>query len=334
MGDSRISALPAVSSVVGTDEVAVIEAGASKMATVAQIQTFIGAVPASVLATGAAAPTDYARGANTFNGTVDPDIRFGYNVYGEVGSEPIFAVQLEGDYNNGTHHMEECYLEYWSPDHTTIQRFRPIFFGVQRDDNSSHAAQIQLDIGSAGSAPLSVLYINAGSIGIASMTETGVTFWGSLKVGSNRVLTVADGLPGSGNIIPAAGAGTTTGPTITLTSTETQAIGDAVQIDSSGHAHLGKADTIGHASAVLLAAAAVSGSAASTYLLPGGTLKLASSPSWTAGGLVYLTITGTTGNTLSQTPPSATNNSIQVLGVALAADTILFMPSLVQVEHA
>ena len=52
-----------------------------------------------------------------------------------------------------------------------------------------------------------------------------------------------------------------------------------------------------------------------------------------AGGLIYLTTTGTTGNTLTQTAPSGTNNSIQILGVALAADTFIFLPSLVQVEH-
>lgn len=131
----------------------------------------------------------------------------------------------------------------------------------------------------------------------------------------------------------ASGAGTYKGNIITLTSTETQAIGDAVQIDSSGQAHLAKADTLAHASGVLLAAAAVSGSGSNTYLLPGGTLKLSSSPSWTVGGLVYLSITGTTTNTLTQTAPSATDNSIEVLGVAVAADTILFIPSLSQVTH-
>jgi hypothetical protein len=106
-----------------------------------------------------------------------------------------------------------------------------------------------------------------------------------------------------------------------------------VQIDSSGHAHLAKADVIANASACLISAGAVSGSGSNTYLLPNGTCKLASSPSWTVGGLIYLSITGTTGNTLTQTAPSSTNNSIQILGVALAADTFLFQPSLVQVEH-
>lgn len=134
------------------------------------------------------------------------------------------------------------------------------------------------------------------------------------------------------NISPASSGGTTTGPTITLTSTETQAVGDAVNIDSNGKAHLAKADAIANANAVLIAAGAVTGSASNTYLLPNGTVKLASSPSWTIGGLVYLSTTGTTGNTLTQSAPSGANNVIQVLGVAVSGDTLLFTP-IHQVEH-
>jgi hypothetical protein len=135
------------------------------------------------------------------------------------------------------------------------------------------------------------------------------------------------------NIVPASGAGTVTGPTITMTSTETQAVGDAVMIDSNGKCHLGKADTLANAGAVLLTATAVTNSASTTYLRPGGTLKLASSPSWTVGGMVYLSTVGTTGNTLSQTAPSGASNAIQILGTAIAADTLLFEPSLLMVEH-
>ena len=62
-------------------------------------------------------------------------------------------------------------------------------------------------------------------------------------------------------------------------------------------------------------------------------LKLSSSPGWMVDGPIYLSATGTTGNTLTQTPPVTTDSVTQVLGVALAADIIHFMPSLVQVTH-
>lgn len=127
-------------------------------------------------------------------------------------------------------------------------------------------------------------------------------------------------------------AGGSSGLTITLTSAQTQAIGDVCAINSSGQATLAKADAIANASAILIATAAVSGSASNTYMLT-GTLRLSSSASWTKGGLIYLSTTGTTTNTMTQTAPSGANNVIQVLGVALDVGTILFSPSLVQVEH-
>jgi hypothetical protein len=135
------------------------------------------------------------------------------------------------------------------------------------------------------------------------------------------------------SITPTVSTGGSSGIIIPLTSTETQGIGDAVQIKSDGTAHLAKADVIADASTILLSTASVTGSATNTYLVQ-GVLRLSSSPSWAVGGTIYLTTTGTTGNTLTQTAPSATNNVIQVLGVALAADTLYFNPCLVQVEHA
>ncbi len=140
------------------------------------------------------------------------------------------------------------------------------------------------------------------------------------------------GATGPLSFAAAPSSGTTSGITITLTSAETQAVGDVVQVDSSGNAHLAKADVIADASGVFLAATAVSGSGSNTYLVH-GVCHLASSPSWTIGGLVYLTTTGTTGNTLTQTAPSGANNVIQIIGVALAADILYFNPCLVQVEH-
>lgn len=127
-------------------------------------------------------------------------------------------------------------------------------------------------------------------------------------------------------------AGTASGNIITLTSAQTQAIGDVCTVNSSSQATLAKADAIANASAVLIATAAVSGSASNTYLMT-GVLRLSASASWTVGGLIYLSATGTTTNTMTQTAPSGANNVIQPLGIALGVGTILFNPSLTQVEH-
>lgn len=135
------------------------------------------------------------------------------------------------------------------------------------------------------------------------------------------------------SVVGAPSANQSSGMIVGLTSAQTQAIGDVCTIDSTGKATLAKADAIANASAVLIATGAVSGSGANTYLLV-GILRLNASASWTKGGLIYLSATGTTGNTMTQTAPSGANNVIQVLGIALDVGTILFNPSLVQVEHA
>ena len=59
---------------------------------------------------------------------------------------------------------------------------------------------------------------------------------------------------------------------------------------------------------------------------------------WTIGpgaaGLIYVSTTGTTGNTLTQTAPSATGDQVQIVGHALTATTMMFNPSPVLVEIA
>jgi hypothetical protein len=133
-------------------------------------------------------------------------------------------------------------------------------------------------------------------------------------------------------IVATPSAGTVSGITINLISNETQAVGDACMIDSNGKAHLAKADLIANAGTIVMAAHTVTGSASNTYLTH-GVMRLASGTPFTVGGIVYLSTTGTTGNTLTQIPPSGSNNVIQPLGIAITTSSIIFNPSLTQVEH-
>ena len=71
--------------------------------------------------------------------------------------------------------------------------------------------------------------------------------------------------------------------------------------------------------------------ATANYLLHGFARK--DTWSWTVGSNIYLSTTGTTTNTMTQTAPSGTNQVIQILGWATSATVIYFNPSLVQVEH-
>ena len=118
----------------------------------------------------------------------------------------------------------------------------------------------------------------------------------------------------------------------TLTANENQAFGDVCYIDSDGQAHLADADAIASGVVcVMCADASISVDASGNYLLHG--IARDDTWAWTVGGLVYLSLTGTTGNTLTQTAPSATDDCIVILGVATHADRMYFNPQLIIVEH-
>lgn len=114
---------------------------------------------------------------------------------------------------------------------------------------------------------------------------------------------------------------------------ENQAFGDVCYVNADGEMQLGDADAIATASCVgMCVDATITAAATGTYLLFG--VARDDTWAWTVGGLIYLSTTGTSGNTLTQTAPSGTDDVIQVIGVATHADRMLFNPHLVQVEHA
>lgn len=118
----------------------------------------------------------------------------------------------------------------------------------------------------------------------------------------------------------------------TFTANENQAFGDVVRINSSGKAQLAKADVIGNATVVaMLVDATVLGNATGTYLLMGFVRH--NDWTWTVGGWIFLSLTGTTGNTLTQTSPVATNQVVQLLGIAYTDKIFYFNPQLAQVEN-
>lgn len=129
---------------------------------------------------------------------------------------------------------------------------------------------------------------------------------------------------------------TASGITTQLTANEAQAFGDVVKINSSGKAQIAKADVIANATALAMCVSeSVEADATGNYLLIGFVRNDAWD--WTVGGDIFLTIAGTSGNTLSQTSPFAADpivedTVVQLLGVANSADTIYFNPQLVQVE--
>jgi len=122
------------------------------------------------------------------------------------------------------------------------------------------------------------------------------------------------------------------GITIQLVAAQNVAFGDVCYIASTGKATLVDADAIATSSGICMAVASISTDATGTFLLLG--IARNDAWTWTVGGLIYITVTGTTSNTLSQTAPTGTGDVVQIVGVATHADRMLFMPNLVQVEIA
>jgi len=121
------------------------------------------------------------------------------------------------------------------------------------------------------------------------------------------------------------------GITITLTAGVNMAFGDVGYIASTGKVLLIDADAIATMSGVVMCiSATINQDAGGTFLMMG--VARDDSWNWTVGGLIYATVTGTSGNTLSQTAPTGTDDVVQVLGVATHADRMMFMPQLVQIE--
>lgn len=123
------------------------------------------------------------------------------------------------------------------------------------------------------------------------------------------------------------------GQKISLTAAIAVAFGDIGMIDSTGKIALAKADLIDHAWGLLMCAdESIAQDAPGNWLLPGGIAR-DDSWDWTPGRPIYLSVAGTTGNTLTHTAPSGSNNVIQIIGVATHANRMFFNPQLVQVEH-
>lgn len=170
-----------------------------------------------------------------------------------------------------------------------------------------------------GAAPASG--IAASAITGTAAVLTGATFTGDISAPSYLVTR----LPGTDH--------TANGVKTTFVALQAQAIGDAVKVNAAdSKATFAKADAIANATAVAMVADTTIGSGATGNYLLFGTIR-DDTWNWTVGGFIYLSTTGTTGNTLTQTAPSGANNVIQVLGVATAADEMIFNPQLVQVEH-
>ncbi len=120
------------------------------------------------------------------------------------------------------------------------------------------------------------------------------------------------------------------GMTITLTAGENLSLGDVCYMNSSGKMVKADADDIATSGVIAIATANISNNSNGVFLLNGVIHLHTLNPDWTVGGLVYLS---TTAGCMTQTAPSGSDDVIQVLGVAIGSDILLFNPNLIMVEH-
>jgi hypothetical protein len=117
-----------------------------------------------------------------------------------------------------------------------------------------------------------------------------------------------------------------------LVAASNMAFGDVCRINTSGTAALVDANAVATSAGLAMCAQAqLSGTVSGTFLLFGSAHD--ETWNWTLGGLTYISCSGTTGYTMTQTAPAGLDDVIQIVGVALGAKYMFFTPQLVMVEH-
>ncbi len=178
------------------------------------------------------------------------------------------------------------------------------------------------------------VYIRDAGTDVVEVEASAVTITGTLAVTSTS--TFANVVMGDAKTVALDNAPdsdhTATGEITADTVGEAVAIGDVLYMKSDGKYWIADADASTTMPAMVMAIATISADASGNLLHQGYVRD--DTWNWTVGGLIYVTTTGTTGNSLTQTAPTGSGDQVQVVGYAVTADIMFFNPSMVLVEHA
>lgn len=112
--------------------------------------------------------------------------------------------------------------------------------------------------------------------------------------------------------------------------------GDVCYMAADGHLEFADADATATMPALYMALGTIAAAASGEWLIMG--ISRHDDWAWTVGagtsGLIYVSTTGTTGNTLTQTAPSGSGDQVQIVGHAISADVMMFNPDYTYVEIA
>ena len=158
-----------------------------------------------------------------------------------------------------------------------------------------------------------------------------VTNWNLTTPTLTGITTVADAGTTLLDTIPASDE-TQTGITSSQTMGTTVAHGDVVYLAvADSRWEFGDASASASSFGLAMALGA-GGDGDAVTVLHYGIVRQDTDWNWTVGTPIYLSITGTTTNTLTQTAPTTDGDQVVVVGYALTADSMMFNPSMVLVE--
>lgn len=98
--------------------------------------------------------------------------------------------------------------------------------------------------------------------------------------------------------------------------------GDVCFIQTDGDLEFADADGVSTMPGFVMALATITATSAGEWLVQG--FARDASWSWTIGGEIFISLTATTGNTLTQTAPSASGDIVQIVGIATSATEMYF----------
>lgn len=123
---------------------------------------------------------------------------------------------------------------------------------------------------------------------------------------------------------------TATGRVATFTAGETLNFGDVVYLKSDGEMYLIDADAEATLPGVYMALATMTDGNDGLFLVNGWVRNDAWD--WTIGIMLYSSLIGVTDSTVTETRPTLTGDYVQLLGFALSADVINFMPNIMLIK--
>jgi hypothetical protein len=119
-------------------------------------------------------------GASQADGSYNHAVMMGWNPGphvpedGGMAGEPSLYMGFEDGYWDGVHMGSEWYISYYSPDHDSVQLFRPFYCRVKRDNNDQHSSDIFCDIGTDGTGAFVISV--GGFVGLLTVVPYQVVF--------------------------------------------------------------------------------------------------------------------------------------------------------------